>query len=323
MPGPVPFKTGRCKGRLIEMMKETGCRFNCRERALLPWFLLGGLLIAVFLGVRGKLSAAAQQPASAAAKAATVVPAPQSAPAAAPRPVFDVAAIHLHISDPHEHNSIWTSSADARFRAENISAIDLIHWAYEMPETRILGAPAWAGTTDFSIDAKADPSVAAAWHGLSSEASRRQMEKMVQALLADRFKLVTHTETRQLPIFELVVAKGGAKLGDPKLSGTNVMRGRGRIEVEAANSAAILAEELSKEVGRPVVDKTGIVGRYHLTLEWTPDDAAAPSPGSGAAADAGPSLFTALEEQLGLKLEPAKGPVEVLVIDHVEMPSAN
>jgi uncharacterized protein (TIGR03435 family) len=306
------------------MRKETGCRSNCRERALLPWLLLGGLLISVFPGPRGKASGAAQeQPALPAAKAAPEVSVPQSPAAAAPSPVFDVAAIHLHIPDPHEHNSIWTSSADARFRTENVSVIDLIHWAYEMPETRILGAPAWAGTTDFNIVAKADPSVAAALHGLPSEAGRREMEKMVQALLADRFKLVAHTETRQLPIYVLVVAKGGARLGPTQVTGTSVSDSNGRIEVQGSNSVAVLAEELSRVAGRDVVDKTGMTGRYHLRLQWTPDDAAAPAPGSGAPADSGPSLFTALEEQLGLKLEPAKGPVEVLVIDHVEMPSAN
>jgi uncharacterized protein (TIGR03435 family) len=183
-----------------------------------------------------------------------------------------------------------------------------------MPETRILDAPGWARSTYFNIDATADSSVDAQLKGLSSDAGRKQKEKMVKALLADRFKLVTHTETRELPIYALVVANGGAKLGTLQESGTSINRGSDRIEVQASNSVSTLAEQLSMIAGRDVVDKTGITGRYNLKLQWTPDDAAA---------DSGPSLFTALEEQLGLKLEPAKGPVPVLVIDHVETPTAN
>ena len=238
-------------------------------------------------------------------------------------PVFDVAAIHLHEPQPHEHNSIWSSPFDGQFRAENISVTMLIHWAYEMPESRILGAPGWANTTDFNIDATADPAVDQQLKGLTSDAGRKQKEKMVQALLADRFKLATHFETRELPIYELLVAKGGVKFGEIKTDGTTINHSRDHIEVQGSNSGALLAEELSKEVGRPVVDKTGIAGRYDLKLHWTPDDVSEPRLLNGVAVDSGPSLFTALQEQLGLKLEPAKGPVQVLVIDHVEMPSAN
>ena len=95
--------------------------------------------------------------------------------------------------------------------------------------------------------------------------------------------------------------------------------------MEGANSATLLAEELSKETGRDVIDKTGLSGRYDLKLHWTPDESAVSALDGSAspATDAGPALFTALEEQLGLKLVPAKGPVQVLVVDKVEMPSAN
>jgi uncharacterized protein (TIGR03435 family) len=292
------------------MNKRTGCRFNCRERAFLPWLFLGAMAVAVVIVAQINASAAPQQRSA-------------PAPAAAPAQVFDVAAIHPHIPEPHEHNSIWSSPTDGRFRAENVSVIMLIHWAYEMPETRILGAPGWASATYFNIDATADPSVDATLQKLTSDAARKQKEEMVHTLLADRFKLVMHTETRELPIYELVVARSGAKLGDPKHSGTTFNYGRGHIEVEGSNSVAFLAEELSKETGRNVVDKTGITGRYDLKLNWTPDDATEPQLLNGVPIDSGPSLFTALEEQLGLKLQPAKGPVQVLVIDKVEMPSAN
>ena len=232
-----------------------------------------------------------------------------------------MAAIHQHIPEPHEHNSIWSSSSDSHFKAENVSLIGLIHWAYEMPETRILNAPGWASSTYFNIDASSDASVDAKIAHLAPDAGKLQKETMVRALLADRFKLVTHTETRELPVYELVVARGTPKLGDDKSNGTTINHGRDHIEVQASNSVAVLAEELAKEVGRPVVDKTGISGRYNLKVRWTPDVDAA-SAGSSAP-DAPPSIFTALEEQLGLKLRPGKGPVEVLVVDHAEMPSEN
>lgn len=240
----------------------------------------------------------------------------QPAPEAAPQ--FEVAAIHLHEPQPHEHNSIWSSPFDGNFKAENMSVLMLMQWAYDIPDTRILGVPGWARSTFFNIDAEAGPAADQQLHNLSSEAGRKVKERMVQALLADRFKLAIHTETHELPIYALVVAKGGAKLSEVNDGGTVINSWRDHLEVQGSNSLALLAEVLADELGRPVVDRTGIAGRYHLTLKWTPDDAA-----SAANSNAPPSIFTALQEQLGLKLESQEGPVQVLVVDHVEMPSAN
>jgi uncharacterized protein (TIGR03435 family) len=248
---------------------------------------------------------------------------PQSvAPAA---PVFDIAAIHLYIPEQHEHSHIWILPFESQFKAQNVSLIALIHWAFDMPETRILNAPAWAGTTRFSIDAKADSSVDEQMHNLTAEAARAQQKRMVQALLADRFQLATHTETRDLPIYELVVAKGGLKLSPSEANGAFINHGPDHIEINGyTNGVSALAEELSKEVGRDVLDKTSITGRFHLKLTWSPDDrASAAADSASPAPESGPSIFTALEEQLGLKLEPSRGPVQVLVIDHAEMPSQN
>jgi len=242
-------------------------------------------------------------------------------PVAAAAPAFEVTAIHHHIPEPHEHNSIWSSTRDSHFKAANVSVIGLIHWAYDMPETRILDAPHWANSTYFNIDASSDASVDAAMARLSPEAARLEKAQMVKALLADRFKLVTHTETRELPVYDLVVAKGGPKLGEDKSSGTTINHWRDHLEVQSSDSLAILAEELSKEAGRPVIDKTGINGRYDLKVRWTPDVDAATV--GNASPDAPPSIFTALTEQLGLKLEPGKAPVQVLVIDRVELPTGN
>ena len=245
-----------------------------------------------------------------------------------PAPVFDVAAIHVHIPEPHEHNSIWSSPFDGQFRAANVTLKSLVQFAFGIPETRILKGPAWIDSTMFNIDAKADSSVDAQMRALTSEEGKARKQRMLQALLADRFKLVVHAETRQLPIYALVVAKGGPRLGDLQASGTTVNSGNGLIEVQGSNSVALLAEELAKNVGRVVVDKSGLEGRYDLSLKWAPDGGAAS--GSSASGQtpsvpdsSGPSIFTALQEQLGLKLESQKGPVQVLVIDHVEMPSEN
>jgi uncharacterized protein (TIGR03435 family) len=243
--------------------------------------------------------------------------APQSQSPPSSAFVFDVAAIHVHIPEPHEHNSIWSSPFDGQFRAANVNAKSLLQFAFGIPETRILNGPAWIGSTMFNIDAKAGGSVDDRMRTLSSDEGKAQKRLMLQGLLADRFRLAAHTETRELPIYALVITKGGPRLGAVQEGGTTVNHGRDHVEVQGSNSVALLAEELSKDVGRPVVDKTGIEGRYHLTLKWTPDDAAPASDPSE------PSIFTALQEQLGLKLEPQKGPVEVLVIDHIEMPSEN
>jgi uncharacterized protein (TIGR03435 family) len=253
---------------------------------------------------------------------ASAAPGTPLATSPAPAPAFDVAAIRLHESQPHEHNSIWSSPFDGNFNAENISVIALINWAYEMPDTRIIGAPSWAGTTMFNIEAKSGPEVDQQMHNLPSDAGRKQKEQMVQALLADRFGLKVHFETRELPVYNLVVAKGGAKLGPLQDFGSHINTWNNRIEVEMADSIPYFAAELSKVAGRDVIDKTGITGRYDIKLRFTPDDGPVMLNGQPAS-DPPPPLFTALVEQLGLKLESAKGPVRVLVIDHIEMPSEN
>lgn len=253
---------------------------------------------------------------------------PSTVTSPAPAPVFDVAAIHQNKTDQSGHSHIISSPFDGHFRAINVSPMSLVRWAFEMPETRILSAPGWMNSTMFNIDAEADSSVDAQMRALTSEEGKARKQRMFQALLADRFKLAAHTETRELPIYALVVAKSGPRFGAIQANGTTINSGNGHIEVQGSNSVALLAEELAENVGRVVVDKTGIEGRYDLTLRWTPDSGAAPglsaSERTTSAPDSsGPSIFAALQEQLGLKLESQKGPVQVLVVDHIEMPSEN
>jgi uncharacterized protein (TIGR03435 family) len=236
-------------------------------------------------------------------------------------PTFEVASIHQNNTSADGPHHIYSTANDSHFRTVNVSVKDLLQLAYDIPETQILDAPPWLDSVTFDIDAKAGPDVDAKMHDLSSEQGRLWKRQMVQTLLADRFRLKTHEGTRRLPVYALIVAnaKSGPKFKPSVANGTTIDGGRSRIHVQGSdNTLTLLARELARSLGRVVLDKTGITGRYDLTLKWTSDDATPPT-----AADAPPDIFTAIQEQLGLKLESTKGPVPVLVIDHVAMPSEN
>jgi uncharacterized protein (TIGR03435 family) len=176
----------------------------------------------------------------------------------------------------------------------------------------------------FDIDAKSGPGVDAQLRGLPLEEARRQKQLMVQALVADRFRLVAHQETREGVVFDLVVGKRGVKFQPSTIGGTTIDTGRNRMHIAGSDdTVAILVRELAQALGRVVLNRTGLVGRYDLTLRWTPDDGPAAMLNGAPDPAAPPEIFTAIQEQLGLKLEPAKGPVPTLVIDRVEMPSEN
>jgi len=168
--------------------------------------------------------------------------------------------------------------------------------------------------------------------------SRIERNQMMESVLVDRFKFAAHRETRELPVYELVVAKGGPKLkeavpGDTyptglkddqgKSSPGTVRVGLGTMDCQAIQIAS-LVEGLTLLTGRTVVDKTGLIGKYDIKLRWTPEDSHPASNGEGrAAGESDVDFFTAIQEQLGLKFKPAKGPVDVLVVDHIEKPSEN
>jgi uncharacterized protein (TIGR03435 family) len=265
----------------------------------------------------------------AAVLAASAIRAQNSAnPASAAALTFDVASIRENNISTDDHHHIYNDPSVSHFRTVNLSVKDLIQFAYGLPESQILGGPPWLDTIMFDIDAKSDPSVDAQLHALSTEQARHQKQLMAQALLADRFHLSTHQETRQLPVFALVVAKGGPKFKPSDLDGTSIGTSTGtagsRIHVQGSdNTIALLAREIAQQLGRVVVDKTGINARYDLTLRWTPDDRPAPMLNGTPDPNAPPDIFTAIQEQLGLKLVSTKGPVSVLVIDHIERPTPN
>ncbi len=243
-----------------------------------------------------------------------------SAQSAAATPRFDVASIHVNHAATDGHHHLMSDPAESHFRTANLALRDLIQFAYGLPRSQILGGPGWLDTVMFDIDAKSDAAMDAELHAVPTEQARQQKLAMVQALLTDRFQFAAHRETRQLPEYALVIAKDGAKITASTVNGTTVDMGRGRLHLAGSDdTVGLLARELAEVVGRVVVNETGLSGRYDLALRWTPDDAV----GVSTVADAPPDLFTALEEQLGLKLKATHGPVPVLVIDGVQMPSAN
>jgi uncharacterized protein (TIGR03435 family) len=245
------------------------------------------------------------------------------APAQTPA-TFDVASIRQNTTATDGRHHIYNDPAESHFRTVNLSVKDLIQFAYGLPVSQILGGPPWLDSAMFDIDAKSDPSVDAELHALPTAEARRRKQAMVQALLADRFHLAAHQETRQLPIFNLVLAKAGPRFQPDPNIGNTVDTGRNHLHVSGMqNTLPILARELSQVLGRVVVDQTGLTGSYDLKLRWTPEDAPPPLLNGAPDPNAPPDLFTAIQEQLGLKLESSKGPVPILVLDHVEMPSAN
>lgn len=240
-----------------------------------------------------------------------ILVAPQLAEAQTSTSTFEVATIKPTGSSTDGHTHINYPPGD-RFSATNITLVALMQWAYDMPERQILEGPSWLGSTRFDFQAKADGDQ---MKGLTSEQDRDLKRRVVQALLADRFHLTLHPETRTLPAYDLIVAKGGSKLQPTKSNGKSTGIGRTYFHGEGL-TMPLIAEEFSLIAGRVVVDKTNLTDRYDLKLEWTPDDAPA-------ADNSAPSLFTAIQEQLGLKLEPAKEAAPVLIIDHVEPPTPN
>ncbi len=234
--------------------------------------------------------------------------------AQAPALQFDVATVKPAAPSPDGHTHINYPDGGA-FSASNITLAALVQWAWDTPKNRILNAPAWFDATRFDLQAKADAETDKQLRNLPGDESHLAKRRMVQGMLAERFGMKLHEETRTLPAYDLEVAKGGAKLPLSKDPGKNIGTGRNHFNGSGLTTA-LIAQQLSEISGRVVIDKTGLTDRYDVKLEWTPDDATA---GDNSA----PSFFTAVQEQLGLKLVPAREPVQVIVIDGIEQASAN
>ena len=272
------------------------------------------------------------------------------APAATARPAFEVTTVKPNKSG--EGRVSLRIIPGGAYEALNVTLGSMIRMAYRLQDFQVVGAPGWVDQDRFDIVGKPPEGVPLA------------VQPMMQSLLAERFNLKAHEETRESPIYALVVANTG-RLG-PKLTPSKVdcaaaARGRGtaptptqpmRMEpgtrpecgmttnggrlMAGGYTMTQLANSLSQFAGRTVVDRTGLAGAYDLDLEFTPDPAlrgrgiggglppAPPAPGSERVVDpAGVSIFTAIQEQLGLKLDSQRGPVPVLVIDSVSQPTEN
>ncbi|HTS48220.1 MAG TPA: TIGR03435 family protein [Bryobacteraceae bacterium] len=239
---------------------------------------------------------------------------------------FDVASIK---ASPKDDNRFMLGlPRGGTFRATGVTVKMLIMSAYQVNAYQVSGGPSWIATERWDIQAKTD-----AAQGLMP---RDQFDAMLQALLLDRLQLKVRRETKEMPVYALAVAKGGSKLtphsGDPPKPEDRMRVGFGSMQFQASG-LGLLAYQLSLQLGRTVIDKTGLTGQYDFRLEW------APEPGQGGPESIGlppdpslkfppadpnrPSLFTAIREQLGLRLDSEQGPVDMIVIDSVSKPTEN
>ena len=229
---------------------------------------------------------------------------------------FDVASIRAHFPDDNRFRV--KPPADGRFSATGAVAKVLLMLAYDVPEPQITGGPNWFTTEKWDIEAKSD---ARDFYDVG------QTRQMLQNLLAERFSLQVHRENVQRPAYVLIVAKGGPKFKQAEGEGSSNVRISGRSISLEHGELARMTQLLASSLGRPVVDRTGLSGHFNLVLNW--DDAPVSSggvPGLDAPASAGRdhgSIFTAIQQQLGLRLEPQRVAVEVIVVDRMEKPSQN
>jgi uncharacterized protein (TIGR03435 family) len=215
------------------------------------------------------------------------------------QPAFEAASIK---PSPADHvGAQMYSPGPGRFTALTATLKDLIPFAYQVLPSQLEGGPGWAGSTAYDITAK-----------MAGSTSNGDLRLMLQALLADRFQLKVRRETKEVGVYNLVVDKNGPRMESVAAAGRGVGLQNGTMRAFGADMAT-LASVLSRHVGRVVIDRTGLKGYYNFTLQWTADDLDA----------SGTALFQAIEEQLGLKLEAAKAPVEILVIERAERASEN
>ncbi len=266
------------------------------NRRRFPWRLL----------IAGVAASTFSQTNSAAAQSTNT----QNAVAAETGPTIEVAVIKPH--DPNSYHNSLSFRGD-RFSLDDQTVSRMIAFAYAISQNQIVNAPNWTRDERYDMDGKtsaaADPTVP-------------EQQQLVRKLLADRFGLKFHREKRELAAYALVVAKGGPKLvpaAHPNVQPGQHNEGHGTQTTRSFTGAAMSDFVLTMQffLDRPLVDQTGLTGRYDFSLTYTYADASNSDP------DAPPPLFTALQEQLGLKFQPTKAATDVLVIDHVERPSAN
>lgn len=244
----------------------------------------------------------------------------------------------------------WDFSPDG-FTAQNRTLRELIQFAYGLQDYQISEQPKWINEERFDIEARLPARIAAKMQNLNMQERTIDEQPRLRLLLTERFKLAVHMEAKTLPIYALSIAKGGPKIqqakpGDTYPSGLIDIEGKGHAGILRRGPGLIIGQgipisqdtgcsmvcALTFELDRPVVDMTGLPGNYDFTLRWTPEarqvmfaepDDNQRSDGTRSTETVGPSIFSAIQEQLGLKLKPDKGSVKFLVIDHIEYPSPN
>lgn len=263
---------------------------------------------------------------------------PTPATNAVPKPAFEVATIKPH---PGILTMTGVMNAADGVDGSAVTLSTLVEYAYGLrSEDQVSGGPGWAKTDRFDVQARFGEADIAAMQKRSSSEKKATLKLMMQALLEERFKLKVHSTSKQIPVYVLVVAKDGSKLTDAATdTSDHLLKGKdgkplrgflswstGKVVAQGypAKNLVDFLSQPTAELGRPVVDKTGLTGTYNFTLDWSP-----PHPGvrlsgesDSASPEDAPSIFTALQE-LGLKLQPSTGPIEIVVIDHVERPSEN
>jgi uncharacterized protein (TIGR03435 family) len=219
-------------------------------------------------------------------------------------------------------------------RTNNTSLRQLINYAYDLQSFQLSGGPSWLDSERYEVTAKPDQPEGPEDLSKITDAERKTLDERIRErlrnLLAERFQLVLRTQAKEMPVYALVVAKGGPKLQPAAGPGPSLSSNRGMITGQGT-TIPMLIRILSARLGRIVVDQTGLTDKYDFTLEWSPDpipqgpggSAGKPEETLPAADPAGPSLATALQQQLGLKLEATKGSVEVYVVERAEKASAN
>ncbi|MGA2650827.1 MAG: TIGR03435 family protein [Terracidiphilus sp.] len=255
-----------------------------------------------------------------ASQSAAGPPAPMAADA---NPAFTVATVKP--SDPRNTN--WSlGTRGTHFFTSNTNVDDLISFAYGIHAKQVVGGPAWFSTDKYDVEGVPDT---------EGKPNRQQLTSMVQGLLADRFKLVVHRDKKELAVYALTVGKNGPRLtkstAAPEGPSGYGFGPLGTMTVKSMTIAAFAGAMQRTVLDKPLVDQTGLVDKYDFILKWTPDDSQfSQIRGTGISVPTGagdpnapPGLYTAIQEQLGLKLEPVRALTDVLVVDHAEKPSAN
>jgi uncharacterized protein (TIGR03435 family) len=327
------------------MIPNLANKANFIGRLLLTTIGIAGVGGFLLFSLPSVPQARAQSPQAGGAQAAQTASAQSTQTAGAPSPSFEVASIKPNRSGDM---FIRIMFQPGRFTANGVTTKHLITMAYNVRDFQVSGGPGWINSERYDIEAKVPDSIAEELPKLPPDQREEKSRLMIQSLLADRFGLKLSHTTKELPAYALVIAKTGPKLHEAKPddnypTGIKGPDGRAHPGVMRMSPGELtgqgiaikfLVRLLSEQLGRDVLDQTGLKGNYDLTLKWTPEpgegmmlrtpEGGNPPPESGPPPDtSGPSIFTAIQEQLGLKLEPTKAPAEVLVVDHVEKPSEN